>query len=187
MPFNLPDWLIYEIQQRWEQLAIRERINQSPRIIFGITGISTFILFFVIIILLAQSEDTQKFRDLKRAWFYDLNTGQIFRASSNAAPPIEAPSGPLPNGAPAGVKAYVFTYSNDPNESELFVGFLETTDPNAPKEPSDTTKQWGSATLIRRPTDEQWIRGNSSQGRAMLRDIYMPNEKGQSAIFYPPE
>lgn len=187
MPLNLPDWLVYEIQQRWERFAIRDRINQNPKIIFGITCVSAFILLFVVIILLAQRENTQKFGDLRRAWFYDLNTGQIFRASSKAVPPIEAPSGPLPNGAPAGVKAYVFTYSNDPNESELFVGFLETTDPNAPKETSETNKKWGSGNLIRRPEDQHWISGNSRQGRAMLREIYMPNEKGQSPTFYLPE
>lgn len=187
MPFKLPDWLVYEIQQRWEQLAIRDRINQNPKMIFGITCVSVFILLFVVIILLAQGENIQKFGDLKKAWFYDLNTGQIFRASSNAVPPIDAPSGPLPNGAPAGVKAYVFTYSNDPNESELFVGFLETTDPNAQKDTSETTRQWGRGNLIRRPTDQDWIPGNSSQGRAIVREIYMPNEKGQSPIFYLPK
>ena len=41
-------------------------------------------------------------------WFYDLNTGQLFPGPRGAIPPIDAPSGPLPDGTPAGVRAHVF-------------------------------------------------------------------------------
>ena len=187
MSFKLPDRLVYEIQQRWEQLAIREWVNQNPKIIFGVTCASILILLIAFLALLTPGEKTKRFADHKPAWFYDLNTGQFFWAPRDSVPPIEAPSGPLPNGAHAGVKAYVFTYSNDPNESELFVGFLETTDPNAPKEAPGTTRQWGRGNLIRRPTDQQWIPGNSSEGRAILREIYLPNARGQGPIYYLPE
>lgn len=57
-----------------------------------------------------------------KAWFYDLNTNELFDAPATSIPPIEAPSGNLPDGTPAGVQAvvlegngerkiaYIFTY-----------------------------------------------------------------------------
>lgn len=60
-------------------------------------------------------------------YFYDLNTGELFAGRSNQVPPIEAPSGPLPDGSPAGVGAYVIEYVDAPGERhivylERFVG-----------------------------------------------------------------
>ncbi len=43
-----------------------------------------------------------------KAWFYDLNTNQLFAAPRDSIPPIEAPSGSQPDGTPAGVGAVVF-------------------------------------------------------------------------------
>ena len=59
------------------------------------------------------------------AWFYDLNTGQLFRAKSNGLPPIAAPSGPLPNGEHAGVRAKVFACGDCSDPSNRFIGWLE--------------------------------------------------------------
>lgn len=42
-----------------------------------------------------------------------------------------APSGPLPDGGHAGLRAHVYNYVLEPSESELFVGFLERPDPSA--------------------------------------------------------
>ncbi len=127
MFYRLPDWLRYEIQHRWERTAYRLRelkvrrwANDNPRIIIGITVVSVFILLVIVISLLIPTE-AAKIEDHKKSRFYDLNTGQLFVAKSDAVVPIEAPSGPLPNGKPAGVLAYVFSYVPEPNDSHRFI------------------------------------------------------------------
>ena len=198
MAFRLPDWLGYEIQQRSEQLAakllaVRQWINAKPRIIIGITAISVFILLMIVIGQLIPDK-APKIEEYKKAWFYDLNTGKLFTAKSDAVPPVKAPSGPLPNGQPAGVKAYVFTYAYEPNESERFIGFLEIADPSFEKEKtapaaSNTggTQRWGQGKLIRRVEDKQWVAGDSKQGRAILEEALLVNENGERPEYCPPD
>jgi hypothetical protein len=113
-------------------------------------------------------------------------------------PPIEAPSGPLENGEPAGVKAYVFSYKGEPNESERFIGFLETFTPEAKRNQTSSAnpsgdsaaeliKQWGEGRLIRRIEDEKWFAANSKEGRAIIENTFRPNESGERARYCPPE
>ena len=142
MDFKIPDWLSYEIQRRWERLAVRGWVNKNPRIIIGVMCVSVFVLLLIVIDLSSGGEDV-KVEDYKKGWFYDLNAGELFTAKSDLVPPIEAPSGPLPNGEPAGVRAYVFSFAYEPNESNRFVGFLETTDPNYHKEDAESGKPGG--------------------------------------------
>ncbi|GAH59861.1 unnamed protein product, partial [marine sediment metagenome] len=141
MFLKFPDfqYFRYELKERLERLAIRKWINQNPKIIIGITVVSVFVLLTIVIGLLSGGK-APKIKDYKKAWFYDLNTGKLFIAKSDQIPPIDAPSGPLRiespsgplrNGGPAGAKAYVFSYADEPNESNRFIGFLETTVPRA--------------------------------------------------------
>jgi hypothetical protein len=89
------------------------------------------LILLTTVIGLLSSGEAPKVKEYKKGWFYDLNTGKLFVAKSKLIPPIEAPSGPLENGKPAGVKAYVFSYKYEPNESERFIGFLETFTPES--------------------------------------------------------
>jgi len=195
MRFQLPDlqYLGIEIKQWWERLGVRKWINQHPRIIIGTTTASVLVLLIVVISVLIP-EKTIEVEDYAKEWFYDLNTGSLFVARKGLIPPIKAPSGPLPSGAPAGVRAYVFSYVDEPNEAERFIGFIETTDPNAEERelgsagiPVGGAKQWGRGRLIRRLGDEQWVPANSPQGRLILRKIFLPNEAGELARYYPPD
>jgi hypothetical protein len=199
MSFMLPDWLVYEIRERWGRvaeklLALRRWINnQDPWIIISITGV-TLVIFLIVIIGLISGPKTPEIKEFKKAWFYDLNTGKLFVAKSKLKPPIEAPSGPLADGRPAGVIAHVFTYSYEPNKSELFIGFLETTDPNAVIDISgsgntktDSAQSWGQGKLIRRVDDKRWILGSSKEARAILNEVLLPNENGERPCYYPPE
>jgi hypothetical protein len=120
----------------------------------------------------------------EQAWFYDLNTGKLFTAGSELAGPIEAPSGPLADGKPAGVKAYVFSYTYNPAESELFVGFLEMPDTNTPA--SSENNRWGEGKLIRKPDEKRWVKAAGRDGQNIIREVFKPNEKGQVATYYPP-
>lgn len=58
-------------------------------------------------------------------WFYDLNTSQLFPGPRGAIPPIDAPSGPLPDGSPAGVRARVFGCDGC-SEDQRTIAWLET-------------------------------------------------------------
>lgn len=195
----LPDWLGYEIRERLERvaeklLALRRWINdQDPWIIISITGVTLVVLLIVVIGVLSGSK-SPKIKEFKKAWFYDLNTGKLFVAKSKLKPPIKAPSGPLADGRPAGVIAHVFTYAYEPNESERFIGFLETTDPNAVIDIGDSIKQrtnsapsWGQGKLIRRVEDERWISGSSKEAHTILNEVLVPNENGERPRYCPPK
>jgi hypothetical protein len=195
MSLKLPDFQYfgYEIKEWWERLGIRKWINQNPRIIIGITTASVLILL-VIVIWQAIPKKTVKVEKVEKEWFYDLNTGKLFVAKTGQTPPIKAPSGPLPDGRPAGVRAYVFSYSYEPNEAERFIGFLETVDPNAEKgvsEPvtskADSSKQWRQGRLIRRVEDTKWVPADSKRGQLILKEVFHPNEKGERAQYCRPD
>ena len=194
MFYRLPDWLRYEIQHRWERTAVntRRRINTNPRLIISITAASVLVL--VVTIGLLMPGEAVKVKEYEKGWFYDLNTGQLFVAKSDAVVPVEAPSGPLPQGGPAGVRAYVFSYSDEPNEANRFIGFLEIPDPEVKKkrvEPIESTaggaERWGQGRLICRVGDKQWVPANDAKGRAILRGLFHPNVKGEIAHYCPPE
>jgi hypothetical protein len=158
----------------------------------------TVLILLTTVIGLLSSGEAPKVKEYKKGWFYDLNTGKLFVAKSKLIPPIEAPSGPLANGEPAGVKAYVFSYRHEPNESERFIGFLETFTPEAKRNQNTSAnsgggsaeeliKQWGEGRLIRRIEDEKWFSANSNEGRAIIENAFSPNEKGEHARYCPPE
>jgi hypothetical protein len=129
----------------------------------------------------------------EKEWFYDLKHRRLFIVKKGPLPPIEAPSGPLTNGEPAGVRAYVFTYSDDPNTTETFIGFLETTDPNVDKSsigPMDLrvsgAEVFTKGRLIRRVKDKEWAEANSEEGRAILKEAFRQNESGKIPQYIPP-
>jgi hypothetical protein len=203
MSFRIPDWLGYEIRERWEWLVsklldVRRWVNrQNPKIIIGITVVTVLVLLTTVIGLLSGPK-APEIQEYKKAWFYDLNTGKLFVAKSELIPPIEAPSGPLGNGKPAGVKAYVFSYTYEPNESERFIGFLETFTSEARENQSrsakskggsasELIKQWGEGRFVRRVEDEQWFAANSDEGRAIIEEASLPNENGEHARYCPPQ
>jgi hypothetical protein len=196
MSFTIPDWLRDEIQVRWEQLAIRKWINKNPMIIVSITTAS--VLTLLVIIGLSMPKKTIKtVREYnEQGWFYDLNTGKLFVAESDTVPPIDAPSGAMPDGKPAGVRAYVFSYADEPNETNRFIGFLEIPNPTPTVETKDTQSiisetsgaiRWGRGKLIRRVEDKQWVPADSNEGQSILRKLFIPNEKGEVAHYCPPD
>jgi hypothetical protein len=139
-------------------------------------------------------EGTAKVDLGEKEWFYDLNTGKLFTANKGLTPPIEAPSGPLPDGRPAGVRAYVLSYAFEPNESERFIGLLETTDPRGGDEnlPSgegyaSAARQWAKGKLFRTVEDERWVPADSRLGQAIWQKAFIPNENGEPPHYCPPK
>lgn len=68
-----------------------------------------------------------------QVWYYDLNTGTLFTGKVEDVAPVDAPSGPLPDGGQAGVKAYVFSYGDCNDENQRFVAWLERASVNTKK------------------------------------------------------
>lgn len=199
MPFKLPDLLVSEIRPLWERLTakvkgVRNWLNQqNPRIIIGITCASVLV-FLLVVILQSGQQKVPELEESKKSWYYDLNTGKLFVAKIDLVVPIEAPSGPLPNGSPAGVRTYVFAYGYKANESERFIGFLERPDPNAEQHGSKSAtistysaESWGRGKLIRRVDDEQWVPADSAEGIDILKEVLLPNESGERAQYLAPE
>lgn len=195
MDFKMPDfgYLKYEIKGCWERLAIRDWLSRSPILIISA---SVLLVFGVIAFLvwLSLPEKVVQVDTSEKQWFYDLNHQRLFPVKSGQLPPIEAPSGPLANGAPAGVRAYVFTYSNDPNTTDTFIGFLETIDPNVDKStigPMDLrvsgAETFSEDRLIRRTKDKEWVEANSEEGRAILKEAFRKNDSGKIPEYIPPK
>lgn len=191
MGFEIPEWLRYEIIRWWERLELRRRINRNPGLVIRITIAAVLILFAITGSLMFGGRKTVAVDKSPKAWFYDLNTGKLFTAKNNLVPPIEAPSGPLLNGRPAGVRAYVFSFVPEPNESELFIGFLEKSDPNAGPAPANSeaegSKLWGQGRLIRLVEDKEWYQANSREGRDILRRFFNSNRGPHRVYFISPD
>jgi hypothetical protein len=197
MAFRLPDWFIYEIRHRLERLplgsgrlGIRDWINDNPLRI-GVTVVLCVLVLVLVFGLASRPGPQQMVKEGKRAWFYDQNAKELFLGSSKKTGPIAAPSGPLPNGDPAGFRARVYSYVLNPQESELFVGFLERPDPDAGSRASDAdladVPEWARGKLIKRVKDEQWVSATGSEGSQIVQSLTRPNEKGQTPIYQVPK
>jgi hypothetical protein len=197
MMFRVPDWLSYEVGHKlerlgdgFERLGVKEKINDHPRTV-AIIALLFVLLLAGVLSRIVRGTGGPQFRESKKAWFYDLNTGELFSASSKHVGPIEAPSGPLPNGEPAGYRAHVYSFLRDPNESERFIAFLEKPDPNANVEALNPDrsdfKEWARGRLIRRVGGETWVAPTSRRGRQMVQQVTHPNAYGKIPIYQSPK
>jgi hypothetical protein len=194
----MPNWkyIWWDIEERWERLGLRSWVNNNPKIILGIS-IVTVIIFLLIVIAQCMPYNPPAIPRTHKAWFYDLNTNKLFVADSDNIPPIDAPSGKLPDGQPAGVKAYVFSYIREPNESERFIGYLEKYTPQGKKIISLFRKSKNNVTkdmvlelnknrFVCKPS-KQWFLADSNEGRVILKQVSRINEKGQIPNYYSPK
>ena len=195
MGFRMPDfgYLKYEIKGWWERLAIRDWLSRSPKLVLS-ASVLLVVGVMVFLVWLTLPKEVVEVENYEKDWFYDLNHRSVFVGRRGQIPPIEAPSGPLANGEPAGVRAYVFTYSNDPYTTDTFIGFLETTDPNVDKSsigPMDLrvsgAEIFSKGRLIRRVKDKEWAEANSEEGRAILKETFRKNEAGKIPNYLPPK
>ena len=196
----LPDWLMTELHENWERLKerlrlplVRRWINEYPRVVFSVAAASVMLLL-AIVIGLSIPDKPLPIVTIEKEWYYDLNTGKLFTAEKGLNPPIEAPSGPLPDGTPAGVRACVLSYVYEPNESERFIGFLETTASpeilaKLPKrrDTVNAARKWGKGKMIRKVDDKLWIPADSRLGQQILEEAFAPNEDGERPTYCRPE
>jgi hypothetical protein len=196
-----PEWFKIELREEWARLkqrlglpTLRRWINEYPNVVVSVAGASAMLLLAIIIWLLMPDKPPAQMVPMEKEWYYDLNTDELFVAEKGLQPPIEAPSGPLPSGKPAGVRAYVLSYVYEPNESQRFVAFLETMAPPEmlakwPKrrDSNSAAKKWGKGRLIRKIDGEVWIPADSTLGQQLLEEAFAPNKDGERPTYCRPE
>ncbi|MBN1507386.1 MAG: hypothetical protein JW955_11100 [Sedimentisphaerales bacterium] len=196
----LPDRLRIELQQKWEQLMVRlgvptarRWINEYPMVVSSLAAASAMLLLAVALWTLIP-DTPMPIITIEEEWYYDLNTGKLFTAEKGLDPPIDAPSGPMSDGGPAGVRAYVLSYVREPNESERFIAFLETTAPadmlaKWPRrsDSRSAARRWGRGKLIRKVDDELWIPADSKLGLQLMEEAFAPNKEGVRPTYCRPE
>jgi hypothetical protein len=135
----------------------------------------------------------------RSAYYYDLNTGDLFVADASLIPPIDAPSGVLrgTDSAKAGVQAYVFSCGSCSPE-DRYVAWIEMYDPDVKK----TLSEQLSATThplanrmdpgpvsslvaevnLENPGEVTWIGLNSQKGSSIVRQSVRRCPDGSAAI-----
>ncbi len=197
MPLRIPDWYRIECRhtcERFLQLlgggSWRDRLNENPLMVTIVTVMSLAVLGLVVLLRSCESEPRQMWQ-VKQAWFYDVNTGKLFLESNDQVGPIEVPSGALDDGTPAGFRAHVYSYVLEPNQSELFVGFLECPVERKQDQVSSQDMEneivWTKTRLIKRVEDEEWVRASSHKGQDLLESMSRPNAQGQTPIYQQPQ
>ena len=174
----------YKIQERLENIGIRQWLNKNFRIAVPIL-IACILLSFVALIVKSTPDTIIQKQIAHKAWFYDLNTSKLFIDEDTKLPPISAPSGPLPDGSPAGVRAHVYCRGFGDNQSKPFIAFLETYKTEPPTA-SDSSTQPKSVRFIKRPKDEDWTVADSYMGRFLMDELFTPEENSNRLYYHTP-
>ena len=182
LKYEIADYLV-RTAEWWKGWGVRKWVNANPRIVI-ICAAATTVLLAGVMFAITRKEDIAKPEDYPKAYYYDLNTGALFVDKKDLDTPTHAPSGKLANGQLAGVKAYVFSYDQNPDESERFIGFLEVRDVNNIGGTSgDSKAKWGEGKLIKRVGDKRWVAANSKEGRKIFDSVvYKTNKNGEMPI-----
>lgn len=117
-------------------------------------------------------------------WYYDLNTKKPFRSKTLMCPPIEAPSGPAADGAPAGVRAYVFSCGSCVGAEDSPI-YIETFTPEANLAGQSYAvlarrdlQGLSAAQLVARPSSRlEWVDAFSEAGAAIQAAPPCPDGK----------
>lgn len=134
---------------------------------------------------------------LVHVYYYDLGSGELFVDWSNEIPPVKAPSGPDANNMPQGVRAYVFSCGDCSDESQRFVGWLETYTPEVkqmlltPRKRDSLQEQEyldfiKSGHLVRLTDSDAWVPADSEAGFSVTASVEARcGPQGQSRPCFP--
>ena len=168
-------------------MLVKDWINENPKIVIPVTTASVLALILVFVL---RPPRTARFEGYSKEWFYNLNTGELFVAETDRTKPGEVGA----DGQPAIARAHVLSYAYDPNESERFIGFLEIPDPHANQDrlfPSQSkggaAERWGRGKLIRTLSDRRWVPADNDEGRALIQDVFRPDENGDIPTYCRPK
>jgi hypothetical protein len=148
-----------------DKRSLREWLRAHPWLSggLGVVVIAASLGFAVKVIIRETAAPYQT-----HAWYYDLNTEQLFVAEVTKHIPIDAPSGPASNGAKAGVRAHVFSFGDCSDPDQRFIGWLETLDANGNR-------------LIRSESDTRWVGFESRRGTQLVQSVLRAEQGGQLA------
>ena len=175
-------------------MNVREWLNNNSAVA---TLVAVVVLVISLAILVYTGGGGSRVTEID-LYYYDLNTGELFTASSRLIPPIEAPSGPTPEGEPAGVRAYLYSCSDCDDESTHRIAWLERYTPEAKQRIENyrnNPEQFAEEAYyememqqdhqVRRPEDNQWQNINTQAGQQIM-EIAMQCPEGQRPqICYP--
>ena len=193
---KLPNWrdLKYDLEYWWDHFEPRRWANDHPRQVTWIAGGSVTLLLLVLLLLLVGHARKPK---PNRAWFYDLDTRQLFVAMEDDAPPIMAPSQDKHAVQPRGVRAYVFTHDPAAPKPKTFIGYLETfnedaQDARAALDDADSQQRSPLIQRINRGrqvkclTDQTWSSVQSPQGQRIIQEPMLQRENDQRPQVHRP-
>jgi hypothetical protein len=168
-------------------MQIREYINQHPALAWGIAG--PLALAAVVFIAWWAWPHVER-EPQQMAYFYDLNTGELFEVPASTIGPIETESGPYKQ-MPAGVRAHVYCYGTYREGVEKFVGYLEVPIEGVPRDQwppgvePDPDTEIGDY-LVRRPDDDRWYNASSPEGIAIMDEVHTRCPEGQRVSYVKP-
>lgn len=92
----LPEWFKIELREKWDWLSERLRLpyvrgwfTGHPTIIVWVAGVLSLLLLVILVPKLFPNKPPVKVVIVEKAWYYDLNTGELFTAPQGLDPPIE--------------------------------------------------------------------------------------------------
>lgn len=182
--YELRPW-VQAIRDWWHDWPARGWINGHPRAVVTCATATVALLAVVIVWVVATwGGKEQAVEPGGRAWFYDLNTGELFISRANRVPPIKTPSGPMPDGTEAGVRAHLVSFGQD--DAEPIIAYLETCAPDADKQlylqsRAQYGEGWGRGMLVRRVYEKEWVAADSPKGRAIVEQAMWPDKQGRIA------
>ena len=146
----------------------RDLLNQNPALGYGAAALPLVLAALITLYSVYFADDEDEPFRVRKLWFYDLNTSELFDVPVKTHPPIEAPSGKPFEGEPAGVRAYVYGCGSC---DETFIGYLEKYTPEAKKIHDESEKHDSNTVgkarqegaMLRRVDKGPWVRNNSPE------------------------
>ena len=169
-------------------MQLRSWINNNS----GVVTILAVVALAAALVYVFVSSTGSGVKRANAQWFYDLKTGELFEAPLGKHPPIDTPSGEN-----QGVRAMVYTCTND-CKSDAHIGWLEKYTPEAKKQlleldakraevETPTTAMFHpeedqGRLYARKENPDKWYPSNSGQGSAIVMSIRTLCGEGVRAV-----
>jgi hypothetical protein len=155
-------------------MDIRDYLNERPGVAAAVCGaLMLGVAGFVVWWLVPRTPQEPQ----PQAYFYDLNTGELFEKPADTVVPFKTKSGNYEkDGIPAGVLANVYCCGPYRQGTEKFVGYLEISFDALPEEKWPPGFELDPETeppeiWIRRETDDRWYDPDSPEGLQIMGEL----------------
>jgi hypothetical protein len=169
---------------------LRDLLNRNPALGYGAAAVPLVLAVLITLFNVFFAEDEDEPFRVRRLWFYDLNTSELFDVPVETNAPIEAPSRKPFEGEPAGVRAYVYGCGSC---EKTFIGYLEKYTPEAKKIHDESQKHDSNTVgkarqegaLLRRVSDSGWVRNNTPEAGKIKVEVVGRCGKERVVTCYP--